>query len=77
MRTDPARPARYTLMGTAWLGVLMLGACGPKPANETGRAETPGATDTAATGMAPADNGRGIRGQALRRQHRRPAGRSQ
>jgi putative membrane protein len=54
MRTDRARTARYTLMGTAWLGVVMLGACGPKPANETGRAETPGAADTAATGVAPA-----------------------
>ena len=43
-------------MGAAWLGVLTLAACGPKPNGETGRAETPGATDTASTGMAaPAD----------------------
>ena len=55
MRTDSARPARYTMMGPALLGVLTLVACGPKPANDTSRAETPGAVDTAATGMAPAD----------------------
>ena len=55
MRTDWARHSRHTLLGAAWLGVLTLAACGPKPAGETGRVETPGTADTASTGMAPAD----------------------
>src|SRR5689334_19695782 len=56
MHTDPARHARYTLMGIACVGLLTVGACKPKPAGETGSAETSAANDTTSTGMAaPAD----------------------
>lgn len=52
MRTDLAR---YTVMAAAWLGALTMGACkGRTNTADTGRVETPAATDTSAM-AAPAD----------------------
>jgi putative membrane protein len=59
MRTDPARNARFAMMGAAWLATLAAGACKPKPhTTDTGRVETPATADTGMTGMAaPAETG--------------------
>jgi len=57
MDTDLARHARYILTAAAWLGTLSMGACkGKTNTSDTGRVETPAATDTGMSGMAaPAD----------------------
>lgn len=58
MRMDPTRLARHTMIGAAWLGVLLAGAC--KGRTDTADAGRVGAaTDTTATGMAqaPTDTG--------------------
>jgi putative membrane protein len=57
MDTDLARHARYILMVAAWLGTLSTGACkGKTNTADTGRVETPAATDTGMSAMpAPAD----------------------
>jgi putative membrane protein len=56
MRTDLARHARYTMMATAWLGTLAMGACkGKENTSDTGRVETPATTDTGSSGMGTAD----------------------
>ncbi|HEX3235073.1 MAG TPA: DUF4142 domain-containing protein [Gemmatimonadales bacterium] len=55
MRTDLARHARYSMMAAAWLGALAMGACkGKEKTADTGRVETPAATDTGTAGMAGA-----------------------
>ena len=49
MCTDLARHARYTMLAAAWLGTLAVGACkGRTNTADTGRVETPAATDTSA-----------------------------
>jgi putative membrane protein len=59
MRTDIARHARDTLMATACLGVVAMGACkGRASTSDTGRVETPAASDTSAMAT-PADTGTG------------------
>src|SRR5205085_3356661 len=60
MCTDLARHARYTMLATAWLGTLAVGACkGRTNAADTGRVEAPAATDTSAM-AAPADTGKAV-----------------
>jgi putative membrane protein len=55
MDTILARHARSVLVAAAWLGTLAVGACKGKT-SDTGRVETPAATDTGMSGMAaPAD----------------------
>ena len=57
MRTDLAHCARYSMIAAAWLGSLAVGACkGRTNTADTGRVETPAATDTSAM-AAPADTG--------------------
>jgi putative membrane protein len=57
MRTDLAHWARYSMIAAAWLGSLAVGACkGRTNTADTGRVETPAATDTSAM-AAPADTG--------------------
>jgi putative membrane protein len=57
MRTDLAHCARYSMMAAAWLGSLAVGACkGRTDTADTGRVESPAATDTSAM-AAPADTG--------------------
>ena len=57
MRIDLAHCARYSMMAAAWLGSLAVGACkGRTDTADTGRVESPAATDTSAM-AAPADTG--------------------
>ena len=57
MRTDLAHCARYSMMAAAWLGSMAVGACkGRTNTADTGRVESPAATDTSAM-AAPADTG--------------------
>src|SRR5436190_8460420 len=57
MHTNLAPRARHSLMAAACLGSLVMGACkGKTNTADTGRVETPAATDTGMSGMAaPAD----------------------
>jgi putative membrane protein len=55
MRNDSTRRARLTMVGAACFAALAAGACKKANNADTGRVETPPATDTGATGMAPAD----------------------
>ena len=57
MRIDLAHCARYSMMAAAWLGSMAVGACkGRTNTADTGRVESPAATDTSAM-AAPADTG--------------------
>ena len=57
MRIDLAHCARYPMMAAAWLGSMAVGACkGRTNTADTGRVESPAATDTSAM-AAPADTG--------------------